>query len=119
MSKTNDKHDTIARVSQTFGLHPLVGFGMFAVDSMLFGGTIVTGGTGWVVTVPIALALSIPCILLQKHSFGDGWGTATGKGLLIGVLTAIPTPLPSIISVGGGILGTTKLLMSQSSEPKR
>ncbi|NKQ37515.1 MAG: hypothetical protein HF973_18115 [Chloroflexi bacterium] len=116
MSKTNDKHNAIAEASQTFGLHPIVALMMTVVDFMLFSGTIVTAGTGWVVTVPIAIAFSIPCILLQKYNFEDNWGTAIGKGLLVGILTAIPTPLPSIFSIGGGVLGTKKLLMSRSSE---
>ena len=116
MSKTNDKRNAFAETSQTFGLHPIVAVGMTAVDFMLFSGTTVTAGIGWVITVPIAIALSIPCILLQKYTFEDNWGTAIGKGLLVGVLTAIPTPLPSIFSIGGGVLGTAKLLMSRSPE---
>lgn len=106
----------IIRTSQKLGLHPLVAIGMSAVDAMLFAETVGTAGIGWIVTVPIALALSIPCILLQKYSFGDNWGAAIGKGLLIGVLTAIPTPLPSLASIGGGVVGVPKLLMSDSSE---
>lgn len=106
-------NNRIVRAGQSLGLHPLVGFGMLAVDSMLFAETLTTGGVGWVITVPVAIALSVPCILLQKYTFDDNWGTAIGKGLLVGVLTAIPTPLPSIITAGGGVLGTAKILMSR------
>lgn len=106
----NDSN-TVAKISQTFGLHPIVGFGMTAVDLMLFSGTVVTAGAGWVVTVPVAIAFSIPCVLIQKYAFGDDWGSAAGKGMMVGVLTAIPTPLPSIVSIGGGVLGA-KLLKS-------
>ncbi|MBU0490963.1 MAG: hypothetical protein KKA73_09700 [Chloroflexi bacterium] len=112
MSQNDDSR--IVRVGQMLGLHPLVGFGMFAVDSMLFAETLATAGIGWTITVPVAVALTIPCVLLQKYAFGDGWGVAIGKGLMVGVLTAIPTPLPSIITVGGGVLGTAKILMSRS-----
>lgn len=106
-----------ARVSQMLGLHPLVGFGMFAVDAMLFTEIVATGGIGWLISIPVASVLTIACTLIQKYSFGDGWGTAVGKSLLVGLLTAIPTPLPSLISVGGGVLGTAKLLMDSSSKP--
>ena len=107
---------SLGNISQKLGLHPLVGFGMVAVDTMLFTESFMTMGAGWVVTVPVALALSIPCILIQKNSFGDNWGNAIGKGLLVGLVTAIPTPLPSIISAGGGVLGAVKMLMSRKDK---
>ncbi|NJL26971.1 MAG: hypothetical protein HC897_03345 [Thermoanaerobaculia bacterium] len=96
---------------EVFGLHPLVGFGMFATDWMLFSTDIATGCAGLLLTVPVGLLLSIPSILIQRHAFKDDWGTALGKGLLIGVLTAIPTALPSILTLGGGVLGTAKTLL--------
>jgi hypothetical protein len=40
----------------------------------------------------------------------EPWGLAIGKGMIIGVLTAIPTPLPSILTFGGGVLGAAALL---------
>ncbi|MBU1878819.1 MAG: hypothetical protein KJ734_07705, partial [Chloroflexi bacterium] len=84
MSQNDDSR--IVRVGQMLGLHPLVGFGMFAVDSMLFAETLATAGIGWTITVPVAVALTIPCVLLQKYAIGDGWGVAIGKGLMVGVL---------------------------------
>jgi hypothetical protein len=96
------------QLCRTVGLHPLVGFGMVAVDWMMFGGTVSTGGVGWCVTMPVALFLSIPSALLQRHAFGDGWGIAIAKGMIVGVLTAIPTPLPSIAPLAGGVLGVAK-----------
>ena len=32
----------------TVGIHPLAALGVITVDSMLFGGTVATGGVGWV-----------------------------------------------------------------------
>lgn len=87
------------------GLHPFVAFGMVAVDMMLFGGEAATGGVALTVTIPIALALTVPCVLLQKYSFGDNWGAALGKGLMVGVLTAIPFPIGSPVTILGAILG--------------
>lgn len=87
------------------GLHPFVAFGMVAADMMLFGGEAATAGVGLAVTVPVALALTVPCILLQRYSFGDNWGAAVGKGLMVGVLTAIPFPIGSPLTILGAILG--------------
>jgi hypothetical protein len=102
--------DAFRKLSRALGLHPLVGFGMFAVDLMLFGVEWSTLEIGWIVTLPVAAALTIPCVLIQKYNFGDNWGAAIGKGLLVGVLTAIPSPLPSVVPFLGGGLGVVKLL---------
>lgn len=96
---------TPAGVAQALGLHPLVAFGMFACDWMLFGGEAGSAGVGLAITIPIALALVIPSILVQRYSFKDGWGAAIGKGLLVGVLTAIPMPIGSPVTFAGGVLG--------------
>jgi hypothetical protein len=108
--------EALKKFCQTFGLHPLTGFGMFAVDWMLFAPEAGSLGTALVFTVPFALALTIPCVLIQKHSFNDDWGAALGKGIMVGVLTAIPSPLPSVVSLTAGALGIGKLLMKDKSE---
>lgn len=101
---------------QLVGLHPLVGFGMFAVDWMLFGPEAATLGVSWPVSVGIAAALTIPCVLIQRFGMREKWGLAIGKGLIVGVLTAIPTALPSsgVLLIGGG-LGSVALV-SQSGK---
>ncbi len=109
--------NSLKKFSQFFGLHPLVGFGMFAVDLMLFGVEAGTLQIGWIVTAPVAAFLSIPCALIQRFSYKDDWGSAIGKGLLIGVLTAIPTALPAAVPFIGGILGTVNLMASDEEEP--
>ena len=90
---------------QSIGIHQLVGIVMFAIYWMLFAAEGSTLGAGWIVSVGIAIALTIPCILIQRYGFKDEWGLAIGKGLLIGCLTAIPTPLPSFVPLIGGGLG--------------
>lgn len=86
-------------------------FGIFAADSMLFGGEAITGGGAIAFTIPFGIALAIPCALIQKYNYNDNWGAAIGKGLLIGVLTAIPTSLPAVIPFVGGVVGSAKLVM--------
>ena len=103
------------RACQLFGLHPLVGFGMFAVDWMLFGAEAITVGVAWPVSIPVGAALALPCVLIQRHSFNDSWGAAIGKGVLVGLLTATPTPLPSGVPLVGAVLGAAKLLSRRQS----
>lgn len=93
------------------GLHPLVGFGMFAIDWMLFFSEVATAGISMAITIPVAVILCIASVFIQKYSFKDEWGAAFGKGLLIGLLTAIPSPLPSIVAFVGGAVGTVKVLL--------
>jgi hypothetical protein len=105
----------IHQFCQMMGLHPLVGFGMFAIDWMLFAAEGSTLGAGWVISITVAIALTIPSILIQRYGFKDEWGLAIGKGLLIGCVTAVPTALPSVIPLIGGGLGTVALLSNKDS----
>ncbi|MBK8251263.1 MAG: hypothetical protein IPK82_01160 [Polyangiaceae bacterium] len=109
-SKTSSTHpvdesDARSTLVKTLGLHPLVAFGMFACDWMLFGGEASSAGVGLALTIPIALALTIPSVLIQRFTFRDSWGAALGKGLMVGVLTAVPMPLGSPVTLAGGVIG--------------
>ena len=106
-----------AGVAQSLGLHPLVAFGMFACDWMLFGSEAGSAGVALTLTIPIALALTIPSILIQRYSFGDRWGAAIGKGLLVGVLTAIPMPIGSPVTLAGGVIGLLRPKKRGASTP--
>ncbi len=116
-SRSASLGDIMTKIQQLcalLGLHPLVAFGMIAVDMMLFGGESVTVGISWPISVAVGAVLTVPCILIQKYGMKEHWGLAIGKGMLIGVLTAIPTPIPSALSLVGGGLGTAALLGSGS-----
>jgi hypothetical protein len=89
------------RSCKLLGLHPLVAIVLIVVDNMLF----VREGISGPISIVVALALVIPCCLIQKYSFHDNWGLALGKAMIIGILTAIPTPLPSIVIVFLGLVG--------------
>ncbi len=105
---------------RAFGLHPLVAFGVVAVDFMLFGGEATTGGVSWVVSIAVAVALAIPVLLLQRFAYHDNWGAAAGKAALLAVLTAIPTPIPAIFPAAAGVLGMLKrpaALPAPNTEP--
>ena len=102
---------------QSTGLHPFVGFGMFAVDWMLFGPESASLGITWSISIAVAAALTIPCVLIQKFGMRETWGLSIGKGALVGLLTAIPTPLPSVITFVGGALGTVALIADSRSSP--
>jgi len=82
--------------SQIFGLHPVSAVALIVVDWLLFGEEVATGGVGWLVSLPAGLVLGLATILIQKRVYKDEAGIATAKGLVAGVLTAIPAPLSSL-----------------------
>ena len=95
------------RVLKQLGLHPLVAFAMVVIDIMLVASDLATAAT---VSVIVGLILTVPCVLLQRYAYKDEWGVAVGKGLIVGILTAIPTPLPALVTGAGGVAGAIGLL---------
>ena len=104
------------QLCQLFGFHPLVAFGMIAIDLMLFGAEGASLGASWPISIPVSLVLTIPCALIQKYGMNESWGLACGKAFMIGLLTAIPTPLPSGITLVGGIMGIVALLSPRPND---
>src|SRR5690606_31826183 len=90
--------------AQRLGLHPLVGFGMFALDWLMFGSEFFSAGVGAAVTVPVGVALARPSIFIRRRACGDCWSAAIGKGFLVGALTAVPRPLASLLTFLAGLL---------------
>lgn len=82
-------------------IHPIVGFAMIVVDLMLFGGEVFTVGVSWPISIGVAVVLTIASALIQKNVYGDNWGAAIGKSLIVGLLTAIPTPLSTVLPTIG------------------
>ena len=100
---------------QTMGLHPVAAFAAVAVDWMLFGGSLATMGIGWAVSIPVGLALGAGVALVQQseRGFNDDWAPAVGKGILVGLLTAIPTALPSVAVAGAGMAGAARMFLDR------
>ena len=91
---------------RVIGIHPMAAAGVIAIDAMLFGGTVVTGGVGLLASLPVGIALAVAVCLIQHcGSPRDNLGLAAGKGIMVGLLTAIPTPLPSVFVFGAGTAG--------------
>jgi hypothetical protein len=97
------------------GIHPAAAAGVFAIDWMLFvaeGGTL--GGL-WVASIPVGIVLAIAVTLIQhRWSPQDDLGLAAGKGLLVGLVTAIPTALPSAGTLGLGTAGAIQMFRDRT-----
>jgi hypothetical protein len=99
---------------QLFGLDPRIAFLMFVVDMMLFGGNVLTMGLLLPVSIGSGLVLAFVTYRAQRRWFGDDHDAALIKAAIVGLLTAIPTPLPAVIYVPSGILGFITRLRSRA-----
>jgi hypothetical protein len=91
--------------SQVFGIHPTIAFLTLVVDLMLFGGEVATMGAILPVSIGAGFVLGLIAYMGQRKWYGDDKDSAAIKALILGFLTAIPTPLPAILSVPSGIVG--------------
>jgi len=90
---------------QKFGIHPAIASLTLIVDLMLFGGEVATLGAILPVSIAAGAVLGVIAYLAQRKWYGDDPDSAAIKALVLGFLTAIPTPLPAILSVPSGIVG--------------
>jgi len=95
---------------QMFGLDPRVTLLTLVVDAMLFGGTVATAGAGAILSIPAGIAVGMIAYKAQRHWYGDDRESAMIKGLIVGLLTAIPTSLPGLLTIPSGLVGLLHLL---------
>jgi len=95
---------------QVFGLDPRVAFLTAVVDTMLFGGEVATMGAGALLSVPAGVVLGVITYKAQRHWYGDDRESALIKGLIVGLLTAIPTSLPGLLTIPSGVVGLLHML---------
>jgi hypothetical protein len=95
---------------QVFGLDPRVVFLTTVVDTMLFGGQFITLGTSSLLSVPVGIVLGVITYKAQRHWYRDDRESALIKGLIVALLTAIPTSLPGFLTIPSGVIGLVHLL---------
>ncbi len=100
---------------QVFGLDPRVAFLTLVVDGMLFGGDIATLGASALLSIPAGVVLGVITYKAQRHWYGDDRESALIKGLIVGLLTAIPTSLPGLLTVPTGLIGLAHMLRRKKS----
>ena len=100
---------------QVFGLDPRVAFLTVVVDAMLFGGDVATMGAGALLSLPAGVVLGVITYKAQRHWYGDDRESALIKGLVVGLLTAIPTSLPGLLTIPSGLIGLAHMLRRKKS----
>jgi len=72
---------------------------------MLNAGDLITMGLLLPVSVAAGIVLGYVVYRTQMNWYGDDKESAKIKALILGLLTAIPTPIPEILYIPAGILG--------------
>ena len=93
------------RFSQVFGLDPRIAFLTLIVDMMLNAGEVMSLGLLAPVSMAAGIVLGYVVYKAQINWYGDDPESAKIKALVIGLLTAIPTPIPELLYLPAGILG--------------
>src|SRR5882672_3533695 len=86
-------------LAKFLGLDPRIALIALVLDSMLFGGELVTLGGFIVISVMAGIVFGIITYKAQMSWYGDDHDSSLIKGLMMGLLTAIPTPLPAFLYV--------------------
>jgi len=108
MPDINHDHQNpdIQSFSERYGLHPLVAGGAIGLDTMLFG-TLEAPSFELLAVISffVGCAAILPFALIQMYAYKESAGAAWGKAILLGLLTAVPTPLPSLFTGAWGVMG--------------
>jgi hypothetical protein len=106
LGDTHPRHAAAARgFGQLFGLDPRIAFLTLILDTMLNAGELLTLGLLVPFSILAGLALGFATYKAQRNWYGDDRDSAMVKAVIIGTLTAIPTPLPAILYLPAGVLG--------------
>lgn len=110
-------HRTAARgLAQLFGLHPIPAVMTLAVNAMLFAGELATMGALVPVAFLVAVVLAVMTFLCQRRMYGDDDNEALVKALAVGLLTAIPTGLPSFLTVPSAVVGLVHTIRKKEKQ---
>jgi len=103
---------------QWFGLDPRIAFLTLIVDMMLNAGDVITAGLLLPVSISAGVVLGYIAYRAQINWYGDDKESAAIKGLILGLLTAIPTPLPELLYIPAGIVGLFHGFRRKISQPR-
>ncbi|HEX3878659.1 MAG TPA: zinc ribbon domain-containing protein [Bryobacteraceae bacterium] len=101
----NKNSGSSKRFAQLFGLDPRIAFLSLIVDMMLNAGDLATMGMLLPVSICAGIVLGYVAYRAQINWYGDDEESARIKAIVLGLLTAIPTPLPELLYIPAGLVG--------------
>lgn len=99
---------SIGRFGRLFGLDPRIAFLALIVDMMLNAGDVASMGLLLPVSIMAGLVMGFATYRAQINWAGDDPESAKIKALVLGLLTAIPTPLPELLYIPAGVVGLVR-----------
>jgi hypothetical protein len=108
---------SIRRFGRLFGLDPRVAFLALIVDMMLNAGDLVSMGVLLPVSIGAGIVLGYVAYRAQIKWGGDDPESAKIKAIILGLLTAIPTPLPELLYIPAGIVGLVRGFWRKNPAP--
>lgn len=95
---------------QKFGIDVRAALLAIAVDFLVFSGSVASLGMLLPVAFGAACILTFITYKIQRSWYGDDPDSAIIKAAILGLLTAIPVPIASIVAGPGGIIGLMHML---------
>jgi len=92
-------------LAQTIGLHAPMALVTVGADLMLHGADVMSAGLLIPFSAGAGLVLALIIYLAQRRWYGDDHNSAIIKALVVGLLTAIPSPLPYALFIPAGLVG--------------
>jgi hypothetical protein len=106
LSTANPHHLAARGFGQAFALHPILGLTAIVTDCMVSAVDVASLGVSapflWLVA---SLFIGVIVFMGQKKWAGDDAESAFIKALIVAFLTALPTPLPSFLTVPSAVVG--------------
>lgn len=108
--QNQDSHKKAGGLAQTLGLDPRIALIAVVLDTMLFAGEIATFGVLIFFSIVAGVIFGFVTLKAQIAWYEDDRDSALIKALIMGLLTAIPSPLPAFLYVPAGVIGAVKKL---------
>ena len=106
---------SITRFGGLFGLDPRIAFVALIVDMMLNAGDVLSAGLLLPVSIMAGAVLGYSAYRAQIKWYGDDPESAKIKAIILGLLTASPTPLPEILYIPAGVIGMLRSFWRKES----
>jgi hypothetical protein len=115
VSGSENEGGLIRRFGRLFGLDPRIAFSALIVDMMLNAGDIVSMGMLLPLSMAAGVVLGYVTYRAQINWYGDDPESAKIKAIILGLLTAIPTPLPELLYIPAGVVGFVRAFRRKES----
>jgi hypothetical protein len=115
VSSAENEGGLIRRFGRLFGLDPRIAFAALIVDMMLNAGDVASMGMLLPVSILAGAVLGYVAYRAQINWYGDDPESAKIKAIVLGLLTAIPTPLPELLYIPAGVVGLVRAFWRKES----